>query len=504
MSICVDSPIFRYTVLDPYDSVPHSVGQTFMPLQQTRWNTLDGAVLNFIDHYDKTVRYRRLHYLFIPPPVDIARGRADDRQPRNNNQMRNRIEWPTLKDEDEQQLAESQKAATLANPTLFQSDPPKSIKPVVPSILSWTPEQSSSDLRYASSHQDVSLHNASKLSGLRTASERDLVDSNVNSISKHLTHFKMICAHLQKMSIGDLDPMTVDIDESCASSLDVLAIMEESSAVKRQKEENTSIIGQQDRDTLRLSTPRTTKLRLKGRFRRHPEWIYVEYDKKFSTDRCYRLTLQFLVCSGATIQDFCAGLNKLCKQSSTVMMQVPEYTHPHRNPYIHAFYVPLHLPLPMAEDPILAIIVQDAIIFRYGFVLEADVEGSHIASPPLSSLPVDPNLARGLKGESNSLAPRFGTSGRNSGSMEFHTSLSESQRWAGRQYLHRSGVAFVRILRDGLLWIPNRLTETRDKWEDAQDLFIEFREFCICVEVCYNLVCDIVATAITAEGLHEE
>ena len=49
-----------------------------MPLQPTRWNTLDGAVLNFIDHYDKAVRYRRLHYLFIPPSVSLVRRETDD------------------------------------------------------------------------------------------------------------------------------------------------------------------------------------------------------------------------------------------------------------------------------------------------------------------------------------------------------------------------------------------------------------------------------------------
>ena len=490
-----------------------------MPLHPTRWNTLDGAVLNFIDHYDKAVRYRRLHYLFIPPSVAPDRKVADDDGsfPMNGRSivMARRIPWPTSRDEDEDEVEDDKDALNAAGavslpPTGFSFRLPPaasslaatSVTPL--STLSWTPGAPSVSHRGASG-EATALRIESTASGYRTASEQDLGNSRKSIMEKHLTHFKNICTHLQKMSIGDLDPMTVDIDDTCAPTLEVLALAQQKQHERQDGEVKQaqaksrfvkdSVFGQPT-SPLKLARPGTTKLRLKGRFRRHPEWIYLEYDKKFRMDRCYRITLQFLVCSGATIQDFCAGLNKLCKRGNTVMMQVPEYTHPYRNPYLHAFFVPLHLPLPLAKDSTLATIVQDAMIFRYGFVLEADVEGSLDARVPPLPPPVDPVLVRGLKGRGG-MAPHFGgRSNHNRSSMEMDTSLAESQRWAGRQYLHRTGIAFVRILRDGLLWIPNRMAETREKWGEAQDLFIEFREFCTCVQVCYGMVGEAVDKAL--------
>ena len=513
----------RYTVLDTYDQAPHSVGQTFMPLQPTRWNTLDGAVLNFIDHYDKAVRYRRLHYLFIPPSVSLVRRETDDAALLPINGSARRLPWPTSRDEDENEYEndddhnhrnnykDTSRAIPLPHTGSYQHLPSTkssvTAAPVTPSTtLSWTPSAPNVGVRGASGESSF-IRTDSSAPGSQAASKKDRGSSQQSIMEKHLKHFKNICTHLQKMSIGDLDPMTVDVDEACVSMLEILETDRQHQDEKqRQRQgEEGELAAAAPRFTqesffgpstmLKLAKPGTTKLRLKGRFRRHPEWIYLEYHRKFRTDRCYRITLQFLVCSGATIQDFCSGLNKLCKKGNTVMMQVPEYTHPYRNPYIHAFFVPLHLPLPLAKDATLAIIVQDAMIFRYGFVLEADVEGSLDArSPPLPP-PVDPNVVRGLKGRGDT-PPHFGGHKHSRSSMEMNTSLAESQRWAGRQYLHRTGIAFVRILRDGLLWIPNRMTETRERWGEAQDLFIEFREFCTCVQVCYGLVGEVVEIAL--------
>ena len=201
---------------------------------------------------------------------------------------------------------------------------------------------------------------------------------------------------------------------------------------------------------------------------RSPQWIFVEYDKSFRTDRCYRITFQFLVCTGAAMSDFTTSFNRTCKKGNILMMQVPEYTHPWQNPYIHSFLVPLHLPMPLARHLDLVKIVEDSMIHRYGFVLEADVEWSVDAAtatePSRSSSTV-------LEGE-------------------------ESDRWAGKQYLHRTGGAFVRILCDGLLWIPNRMTATRNKWKDVQELFVVFRTFTGTLLECYEIVSSLVGAAV--------
>ena len=44
------------------------------------------------------------------------------------------------------------------------------------------------------------------------------------------------------------------------------------------------------------------------------------------------------------------------------------------------------------------------------------------------------------------------------------TSQDKKRGWGGRQFLHSSGDVFVRIVEDGVLWIPNRLVERRERW----------------------------------------
>ena len=204
-----------------------------------------------------------------------------------------------------------------------------------------------------------------------------------------------------------------------------------------------------------------------------PQWIFIEYDKSFRTDRCYRMTLQFLVCTGSTMLDFTSSLDKLCKKGNISMMQVPEYTHPWQNPYIHAFLVPLHLPMKLAEHRGLTQIVEDAMVKRYGFVLEADMEWSPdtvmMTAAALST-------AASLEGSINSTT----------------TGGKESDLWAGKQYLHRTGGAFVRVLKDGLLWIPNRMTNTRSVWKDLQKLFVVFRSFTQTINNCYFILMELV------------
>lgn len=483
-----------------------------MPLQPTPWNTLDGAVLNFIDHYDKAVRYRRLHYLLIPPSISPHEIETqDNKSPFVGSKLRLRVHWPSSRDEDEDAVQKVTTKASFSNfsPTAknLSNHPSSALSSVAVqsaplSKLSWTP--GASKMSGGGPSESIIPSSQSKYSSFSKASEQDHENLRESVMEKHLADFQQICNHLRKMSVGDLDPMTVDIDDTCLSTFEVLTLDQK----KQQVEEENSLIDS-SRITSghgvllsKLAKPRTTKLRLKGRSRRYPEWIYLEYDKKFSTDRCYRITLQFLVCSGATIQDFCVGLKKLCKRGNTVMMQVPEYTHPHRSPYIHAFFVPLHLPLPLAKDATLAALVQDAIIFRYGFVLEADVEGSLNARSTSLSQPIDPSLAQGLKGRR--VVPHFGGHHQSASSIDVDLALAESQRWAGRQYLHRSGTVFVRILRDGLLWIPNRMTETREKWGDAEGLFIEFREFCKCLQACYDIVREVIEKAMGAAVLNAD
>ena len=83
------------------------------------------------------------------------------------------------------------------------------------------------------------------------------------------------------------------------------------------------------------------------------------------------------------------------------------------------------------------------------------------------------------------------------------TGGKESDLWAGKQYLHRTGGAFVRVLKDGLLWIPNRMTNTtntRAVWKNIQQLFVVFRSFTQTINECYSILLQLIEEVPIAGG----
>ena len=280
------------------------------------------------------------------------------------------------------------------------------------------------------------------------------------------------------MSIGDLGPMSVQLHSVDATSSHDALFSSASASASAPLKSTTSTKTTVNSTRRRMLKPqKTSKIRMKSKKKwgTIPQWIFIEYDKSFRTDRCYRITLQFLVCTGSTMLEFTSSLNKLCKKGNILMMQVPEYTHPWQNPYIHAFLVPLHLPMPLAEQHCLTRIVEDAMVKRYGFVLEADNEWS-----PATLMTTAAALSATA---TNSTSTTTTTT---------TTGEKESDLWAGKQYLHRTGGAFVRVLKDGLLWIPNRMTNTRAVWKDIQQLFVVFRSFTQTMNRCYSILMDLV------------
>ena len=56
-------------------------------------------------------------------------------------------------------------------------------------------------------------------------------------------------------------------------------------------------------------------------------------------------------------------------------MQVPEYAHPRQPPYLHPFSQPLLIRLPLKKKQYmrLNLLIQDALLTRFDFVIESDV-----------------------------------------------------------------------------------------------------------------------------------
>ena len=500
---------YPYTVLDLYDNAPHSVGQTFTSIIPSRWGYLDGVIVGYNDQYDKSVRYRRLHYLLIPPLDEV-------KETTNQHATSPVFPWSTIRDNSVTPALSSGHAVVMSPPTTSHTRSRKTF--------------------------NSTTGNGEKNQDQKEEEEEE--EEEKEKIDTRIKFFQELVDYLSKMSIGDLSPMSVDIDTSKRVVVSITPIQPsvngtttpttpsrtthtssiqsqvlESAQKKLSKgiitlEEYTQIVNAQKihdameaasnatsiaststtsttstssstkksisaskrskRRRRKLVPQRTTKIRMKSRkstSNASPQWIFVEYDKSFRTDRCYRITLQFLVCTGATMLDFTSSLNKVCKKGNILMMQVPEYTHPWQNPYIHAFLVPLHLPMPLSKKLGLVKIVEDAMVSRYGFVLEADVEWSLNDTQESASSSI---LQEG--------------SGTTTGGLE-------SDRWAGKQYLHRTGGAFIRILKDGLLWIPNRMLYTRKKWNDILKLFIVFRTFTLNIMECFDVLMNIIDVA---------
>ena len=175
------------------------------------------------------------------------------------------------------------------------------------------------------------------------------------------------------------------------------------------------------------------------------------------------------------------------------LMQVPEYAHPRQPPYLHPFSQPLLIRLPLKKKQYvrLNLLIQDALLTRFGFVIESDVVtrrgntniGFLVDAPVgvinnVSTLQLQVHRLHQL---GNSAALPF-LGGRTL------TSRDQKRGWGGRQFLHSSGDVFVRVVEDGLLWIPNRLVERRDRWEKGENQFLEFKRFCLTLYNCYNLV----------------
>ncbi|KAH8068587.1 hypothetical protein JL721_6735 [Aureococcus anophagefferens] len=166
------------------------------------------------------------------------------------------------------------------------------------------------------------------------------------------------------------------------------------------------------------------------------EWLALECDSSVDDQRCYRLALHWLLCSGWVVEEFLSTLCRKAKQLKLNLVQVPEYSiHLDIHPFIaHASAVP------PAPEPALAAALERALHRRLDFVrdspsaLVAAAAAAHSATA--RKQPVGAPVPRRASQAAAKMLPAH----------------------AQRQYLHRSGRVFVRVLADGsFAWVKNRL-----------------------------------------------
>ena len=240
---------------------------------------------------------------------------------------------------------------------------------------------------------------------------------------------------------------------------------------------------------------RTIKINLKGGSVGRNEWILLEYDSLFYPERYFHLSIHFVVCAGKTVSTFIKSIYRQMRRLSLEMFQVPEYTHPRQPPYLHPFSQPLLIPLPLRKQMRLNLLIQDALLTRFEFLIESDVVTRR--GPSSQSYVVDEPMGFILGCSTLQLDVfRIHHLGNRAALPNVQNAQSGHRRgWGGRQYLHKSGDVFLRIVEDGILWIPNRLVERRESWVRADSQFMEFKQFCEATRFAYSEVRSIISTA---------
>ena len=302
---------------------------------------------------------------------------------------------------------------------------------------------------------------------------------------ERIDKFNELCAWLEKNAGEDSDPFEVEVVRMPGIDTDSGALLTPTLPA----EPGTS------RRRRRRPDSRTIKINLKGGSVGRNEWILLEYDSLFYPERYFHLSIHFVVCAGKTVSTFIKSIYRQMRRLSLEMFQVPEYTHPRQPPYLHPFSQPLLIPLPLRKQMRLNLLIQDALLTRFEFLIESDVVTRR--GPSSQSYVVDEPMGFILGCSTLQLDVfRIHHLGNRAALPNVQNAQSGHRRgWGGRQYLHKSGDVFLRIVEDGILWIPNRLVERRESWVRADSQFMEFKQFCEATRFAYSEVRSIISTA---------
>uniref|UniRef100_M4BYI6 DEP domain-containing protein n=1 Tax=Hyaloperonospora arabidopsidis (strain Emoy2) TaxID=559515 RepID=M4BYI6_HYAAE len=170
------------------------------------------------------------------------------------------------------------------------------------------------------------------------------------------------------------------------------------------------------------------------------EWVVMRLEETMDVSRCYHLDVRWLACSGVAADDFVGTIRRRAKQVGLDLRRVPEYSSVSRV-QIHPLIASVFLPLPVNILETFAVVLTRTL----GFVLDDEriADGTGIGYG--LSIRNDPTAAK----------PRVSTRRHRRSASTTARLLLESWRQRGyKQLMHRSVPVFVRIIHDGLIWIP--------------------------------------------------
>ncbi|KAG2763975.1 hypothetical protein PC129_g8064 [Phytophthora cactorum] len=170
------------------------------------------------------------------------------------------------------------------------------------------------------------------------------------------------------------------------------------------------------------------------------EWAMMRLEETMDISRCFHLDVRWLACSGIAADEFVGTVRRRAKQAGLDLRRVPEYSSVSRV-QIHPLLASVFLPLPVRiSESFVTVLTQ-----TLDFVLDDEriADGSGIG------------YGLGIDQETLANKPRARMRGhRRSPSATARMLLERWQQRGYKQFIHRRVPVFVRIIHDGLIWIP--------------------------------------------------
>ncbi|CAI5708263.1 unnamed protein product [Peronospora destructor] len=169
------------------------------------------------------------------------------------------------------------------------------------------------------------------------------------------------------------------------------------------------------------------------------EWVMIRLEETMDISRCFHLDVRWLACSGIAADEFVGAVRRRAKQSGLDLRRVPEYSSV-SCVQIHPLIASVFLPLPATASA-------------------------------LSKKPRLPNPRCSMRGH------------RRSPSTNARLMLERWQQRGYKQLIHRRVPVSVRIIHDGLIWIPGYDYERKvDGATNKAATKALFREVCTTID----------------------
>ncbi|KAE9308466.1 hypothetical protein PF008_g20961 [Phytophthora fragariae] len=198
------------------------------------------------------------------------------------------------------------------------------------------------------------------------------------------------------------------------------------------------------------------------------EWAMMRVVETMDISRCFHLDVRWLACSGIAADEFVGTVRRRAKQSGLDLRRVPEYSSVSRV-QIHPLIASVFLPLPLqVSESFVA-----ALTLTLDFVLDDEriADGSGIG------------YGLGIDQETSATKTRAMRGHRRSPSANARMLLERWQQRGYKQFIHRRVPVFVRVIHDGLIWIPGYDYDRKgDGAAGVASTEALFREVCATIE----------------------